>query len=335
MTLIRRDTKAAIIGIFSQVFSSIKNFVLTFIASTDHQQSKVHNGEEIVRERALRLVHTKLKTNTSDLLNKEAQAQVITEVCFLDLIYKISPAVDCGDQEGFRLRHRHWRRVPATDGDPQHDLLAQVHRRPGKLFRFIPWWASIWHFEFRRRWLRWWPPWLTLTWPRTLTMPGTNSSGFIWKTSQLYFSALRRWTDCCSVPLTPFHTSRHLWVFFMPLNISGPEKYWLLVKVPSTAFAEYLIIKVLPHYYMLSEIPGADTKYVSITFCSNWKFHHWLPRTALCKLTAEMCLHLGKLNNPGEAAENVFDRLIDYMPLVSSIPSISAGHGMASIIWWI
>ena len=50
--------------------------MLNFIASTDHQQSKVHNGEEIVRERALRLVHTKLKTNTSDLLNKEAQAQV-------------------------------------------------------------------------------------------------------------------------------------------------------------------------------------------------------------------------------------------------------------------
>ena len=30
-----------------------------------------------------------------------------------------------------------------------------------------------------------------------------------------------------------------------------------------------------------------------------------------------MCLHLGKLTNPGEAAKNVFDRLIDYMPLVS------------------
>lgn len=38
---------------------------------------KVHTGEEIVRERALRLVHTKLKTNTSDLLNREAQAQVL------------------------------------------------------------------------------------------------------------------------------------------------------------------------------------------------------------------------------------------------------------------
>ena len=57
----------------------------------------MHNGEEIVRERALRLVHTKLKTNTSDLLNKEAQAQVITEVLlsrsylksFLQLIAEI------------------------------------------------------------------------------------------------------------------------------------------------------------------------------------------------------------------------------------------------------
>ena len=86
MTLIRRDTKAAIIGIFSQVFLHQELFVPTFLASTDHQQSKVHNGEEIVRERALRLVHTKLKTNTSDLLNKEAQAQVVTKVCFLDLI---------------------------------------------------------------------------------------------------------------------------------------------------------------------------------------------------------------------------------------------------------
>ena len=49
----------------------------------------------------------------------------------------------------------------------------------------------------------------------------------------------------------------------------------------------------------------------------NIKYNRNFSRTALCKLTAEMCLHLGKLNNPGEAAKNVFDRLIDYMPLVS------------------
>ena len=36
---------------------------------------------------------------------------------------------------------------------------------------------------------------------------------------QLYFSALRRWTDCCSVPLTLSHTFRHLWVFFMITRI--------------------------------------------------------------------------------------------------------------------
>ena len=46
-------------------------FLVTFLIM------KVHTGEEIVRERALRLVHTKLKTNTTDLLNREAQAQVL------------------------------------------------------------------------------------------------------------------------------------------------------------------------------------------------------------------------------------------------------------------
>ena len=38
-----------------------------------------------MRERALRLVHTKLKTNTTDLLNREAQAQVMI-VCQLSPI---------------------------------------------------------------------------------------------------------------------------------------------------------------------------------------------------------------------------------------------------------
>ena len=84
MTLIRRDTKAAIIGIFSQVF--LHQGLCVNFYSLNLPPTKVHNGEEIVRERALRLVHTKLKTNTSDLLNKEAQAQVVTKVCFLDLI---------------------------------------------------------------------------------------------------------------------------------------------------------------------------------------------------------------------------------------------------------
>jgi len=58
MNLFRRDPQGAIMGIFSQV----------------------HIGEDVVRERALRLVHTKLKTGESDLLNKPAQAQLVAEV---------------------------------------------------------------------------------------------------------------------------------------------------------------------------------------------------------------------------------------------------------------
>ena len=58
MTLIRRDTKGAIIGIFSQI----------------------HTGEEVVRERAIRLIHTKMKTSAAELLNKECQAQLIAEI---------------------------------------------------------------------------------------------------------------------------------------------------------------------------------------------------------------------------------------------------------------
>ena len=196
-----------------------------------------------MRERALRLVHTKLKTNTSDLLNKEAQAQVITEVSRSYL--NISPAVDCGDQEGFRLRHRHWRRVPETDGDPQHDLLAKVHRWPGKLFRFIHWSAPIWHFEFRRRWLRWWPPWLTLTWPRTLTMPGTDSPRSYLQDFSYIF---QRWGDgpivavCHSRPpillgiCESFLWSQGYW--------KGPERYWppvrcLQLRLPSIWSAKF------------------------------------------------------------------------------------------------
>ena len=58
MTLIRRDTKAAIIGIFNQV----------------------HTGDEVVRERAIRLIHTKMKTSTAELLNKESQAETIAQI---------------------------------------------------------------------------------------------------------------------------------------------------------------------------------------------------------------------------------------------------------------
>jgi hypothetical protein len=57
MQLFRRDTTGAIMGIFSQV----------------------HNGEDAVRERALRFLHTKLKTSSIEV-TKEAQAQIVAEV---------------------------------------------------------------------------------------------------------------------------------------------------------------------------------------------------------------------------------------------------------------
>ena len=93
---------------------------------------KVHTGEEIVRERALRLVHTKLKTNTTDLLNREAQAQVLLVFLVPNMIGFFS--ADCRDQESVRLSNCHRGGVPQTDGDPQHDLLAKVHSRAGGFF---------------------------------------------------------------------------------------------------------------------------------------------------------------------------------------------------------
>ena len=94
---------------------------------------KVHTGEEIVRERALRLVHTKLKTNTSDLLNREAQAQVgqLSSDSPTVLNHFISFSVDCRDQESVCLSNCHWWRVSKADGDSQHDLFAKVYRRTG------------------------------------------------------------------------------------------------------------------------------------------------------------------------------------------------------------
>ena len=87
------------------------------------------------------------------------------------------------------------------------------------------------------------------------------------------------------------------------------------MQVKSTEWCEYLMVRVLPQYYLLPELAGEDV------------------RNQLCKLTAELAAHLGQLKvcqsyiycltllrfadpqDPGTAAKNVFDRLIDYMPL--------------------
>ena len=50
----------------------------------------------------------------------------------------------------------------------------------------------------------------------------------------------------------------------------------------------------------------------------------------MCKLAAELAVFMDKLNDPATAASNVFDRLIDYMPLppatedgsLTEVPSI-------------
>jgi len=202
MTLIRRDTKAAIIGIFSQV----------------------HNGEELVRDRALRLVHTKLKTNTGDLLNKEAQAQLVAE------IKKVFASA-------------------TVTGDEFPRLMAILQ------MTYLPK-STVGQTEIATM----------VTTMADLDM----AKDFDYSSPE----AIDRLLQCATHALPYFSAS-----------------------VSSTKFAEYLICKVLPHYYQLSDIPGADTK------------------TLLCKLTAEMCLNLGKLTNPVEAAKNVFERLIDYMPL--------------------
>ena len=42
--------------------------------------SKVHNGDEGVRERVIRLIHTKMKTSATEFVNKETQAELIAQI---------------------------------------------------------------------------------------------------------------------------------------------------------------------------------------------------------------------------------------------------------------
>ena len=95
-------------------------------------------------------------------------------------------------------------------------------------------------------------------------MPGTNSSrSYLQDFTVIFFSAeaMDRLLQCATHALPYFSASVS---FFMITRIlKRTRKILTTCKVPSTAFAEYLISKVLPHYYLLSEIPGTDTKYVS------------------------------------------------------------------------
>merc|ERR1712025_1339799 len=65
----------------------------------------------------------------------------------------------------------------------------------------------------------------------------------------------------------------------------------------STKFLEFIVMKALPHYYELPDLTGVEV------------------RDQLAKLLAELAVNTAGLADPATAAANVFDRLIDYMPL--------------------
>jgi len=202
MTLIRRDTKGAIIGIFSQI----------------------HNGEEVVRERALRLIHTKLKTSSAELLSKESQAQIIAE------IKKIFSSGNVTAEEFPRL-------------------MAIIQ------FTFLPKSVSG-QLEIANM---------------VMKMADLDADAdFDYNSTELTDRLLQ-----CATHVLPYFSNQ----------------------VKSTAFCEYMAVKVLPHYYQLPDMGELDT------------------RNQICKLLAELAVNIGGLKDANTAAKNVFDRLIDYMPL--------------------
>lgn len=221
MTLIRRDTRAAIIGIFNQV----------------------HTGDEVVRERAIRLIHTKIKTSTAELLNKESQAELIAQ------IKKVFASGSVTAEE-----------FPKLLSILQMTFLPKSTTGKAELVTMISKMADL----------------------------GEDYEAEFDYTST---EALDRLIQCANQALPYFSTA-----------------------VKSTKFMEQIVMKVLPHYYELPELSGQD---VSV-------------QDQVCKLAAELALFMDKLSDPATAASNVFDRLIDYMPLppvtedgsMTEVPSI-------------
>lgn len=201
MTLLRRDTKGTIIGIFSQV----------------------HTGEEVVRERALRLLHTKLKT-TPDLFNKESQAQLVAEI----------------------------KKVFAS--------------------------ATVTAEEF----------------PRLLTLLQFT---FLPKSTQGQLEIATMVTRMADLDQTKEFDYASVEMTDRLIQCATQVMPYFSSQVKSTEWCEYICTRVLPHYYQLPDLPGTDT------------------RTSLCKLLAEMAINIGVLSDPSVATKNVFERLIDYMPL--------------------
>jgi len=81
------------------------------------------------------------------------------------------------------------------------------------------------------------------------------------------------------------------------LSSCSQAKPFLSSTVKSTEFLEYVLIKVMPQFYLLPDLPGMDVK------------------DKLIQLTAELAVCTGTLEDPETATKNLFDRLIDYLPL--------------------
>lgn len=215
MTLFRRDCKGTIIGIFSQI----------------------HNGEDVVRDRALRLLHTKLKTAGPDLLTKEGEAQLIAEI---KKVFSSAQTV-------------------TGDEFPRLMSLLQLTKLPSTVSGQLEMANMV------------------------ISMAELDQTKEFDYTSQ---ELTDRLLQCAQQALPYFST-----------------------QVKSTSFCEYLCTHVLPHYYQLPDLPGVDT------------------RAQLCKLLAELTTTIGSLNDPELAAKNVFERLIDYMPL----PPIDADGSITDV----
>jgi len=196
-----------------------------------------------MRERAIRLIHTKIKTSTAELLNKESQAELIAQ------IKKVFASGSVTAEE-----------FPKLLSILQMTFLPKSTTGKAELVTMISKMADL----------------------------GEDYEAEFDYTST---EALDRLIQCANQALPYFSTA-----------------------VKSTKFMEQIVMKVLPHYYELPELSGQD---VSV-------------QDQVCKLAAELALFMDKLSDPATAASNVFDRLIDYMPLppvtedgsMTEIPSI-------------
>lgn len=177
----------------------------------------------MVRDRAIRLIHTKMKTSAAEFSNKESQAEIIAQI----------------------------KKVFAS--------------------------GNVTAEEFPRL--------LTILQMTFLPKSPAGQQELVTMTTKM--------ADLESA-LFDFSSSEHLDRF---INCATQALPYFSKNSKSTAFLEFLVMKVLPHYYELPELAGQDVKH------------------QLVKLTAELAINSDKLSDPVTAASNVFDRLIDYMPL--------------------